>query len=47
MPRSSSNLGNPITALYREVSNTRGTWVDAVFWFGLGLLVMYAIEALT
>ena len=32
------HLGNPVTELYREVTNLQATWVDAVFWFVLGVL---------
>lgn len=32
------HLGNPITELYDEVLNTKATWVDAAFWFAMGIL---------
>ena len=32
------HLGNPVRELYREVTNLQATWVDAVFWFVLGVV---------
>lgn len=31
-------LGNPFVELYREVTNRRATWVDAIFWLVLGIV---------
>lgn len=37
-PAPVGQLGNPIRELYGEVTNLQATWVDAVFWFALGVL---------
>ena len=37
-PASVGQLGNRIRELYGEVTNLHATWVDAVFWFVLGVV---------
>ena len=32
------HLGNPVVELWQEVSNDRATWIDAAFWFVVGVL---------
>ena len=45
-PPAAVKLGNPIAELYDEVSNTQATWVDAVFWFILGVVGNVLADAL-
>lgn len=37
-PAPVGHLGNPVRELYEEVTNLQATWLDAVFWFALGVV---------